>query len=122
MIYTGTILNVSDNSGAKRVKCLKVLGHKARSYGKVGDTIVVSIKRTKKFSKIKKKEIYKAIIVCIKKKMFRYDGSLVSFSKNAVILLSPKGLPLGSRVLGPVSKELRVKKNLKLVSLCTKMI
>lgn len=122
MIFTGTILNVCDNSGVKWVQCLKILGKKPKSYGKPGDIIVVSIKRTKSFSKIKKKEIYKAIIVRVKKKICREDGSSISFSKNSVVLLNAKGSPIGSRIFGPVTKELRTKKNIKLISLCTKML
>ncbi len=122
MIFTGTILNVCDNSGVKWVQCLKILGKKPKAYGKPGDIIVVSIKRTKSFSKIKKKEIYKAIIVRVKKKICREDGSAISFSKNSVVLLNAKGSPIGSRIFGPVTKELRTKKNIKLISLCTKML
>jgi large subunit ribosomal protein L14 len=73
-------------------------------------------------SKIKKKDVYKAIIVRMKKKMCREDGSSISFSKNSVVLLNAKGSPIGSRIFGPVAKELRIKKNIKLISLCTKMI
>jgi large subunit ribosomal protein L14 len=122
MIFTGTILNICDNSGVKWVQCLKILGKKPRASGKPGDIIVVSIKRTKSFSKIKKKEIYKAIIVRTKKKICREDGSSINFSKNSAILLNAKGSPIGSRVFGPVAKELRIKKNIKLISLCTKML
>lgn len=122
MIFNGTILNVCDNSGVKWVQCLKILGKKPKAFGKAGDIIVVSIKRTKSFSKIKKKEIYKAIIVRIKKKISREDGSFISFSKNSVVLLNAKGSPIGSRIFGPVAKELRTKKNIKLISLCTKML
>jgi large subunit ribosomal protein L14 len=122
MIFNGTILNVCDNTGVKWVQCLKILGKKPKAFGKSGDIIVVSIKKTKSLSKIKKKEIYKAIIVRIKKKICRNDGSSISFSKNSVVLLNAKGGPIGSRIFGPVAKELRIKKNIKLVSLCTKML
>jgi large subunit ribosomal protein L14 len=122
MIFTGSLLHVCDNSGVKLVKCLKVLGRKPKSYGKIGDIIVVNIQRIKIFSKIKKKEIYKAVIVRLKKKIRRIDGSYINFNKNSIILLNNKGLPVGTRVFGPVSKELRTKKHLKLVSLCSKMI
>ena len=122
MIFNGTILNVCDNSGVKWVQCIKVLGGKPRTFGKPGDIIVVSIKKTKSLSKIKKKDIYKAIIVRVKKKICREDGSSISFSKNSVVLLNAKGSPLGSRIFGPVAKELRTKKNIKLISLCTKML
>lgn len=122
MIFNGTILNVCDNSGVKWVQCLKILGKKPKAFGIPGDIIVVSIKRTKSFSKIKKKEIYKAIIVRVKKKICREDGSSISFSKNSVVLLNAKGSPIGSRIFGPVAKELRIKKNIKLISLCIKML
>jgi len=122
MIYAGSKLQVSDNSGVKLVKCLKVLGRRPRSYGKVGDIIVVNIQRIKTFSKIKKKDIYKAVIIRLKKKKMRIDGSLINFGKNSVVLLNNKGFPLATRVFGPVSKELRVKKFLKLASLCPKML
>jgi large subunit ribosomal protein L14 len=122
MIYTGSILHVCDNSGVKLVKCLKILGRKPRSCGKVGDIIVVNIQKIKIFSKIKKKEIYKAVIVRLKKKIKRIDGSYINFSKNSIVLLNNKGVPIGTRIFGPVSKELRIKKHLKLVSLCSKML
>lgn len=122
MIYTGTILHVCDNSGVKLAKCLKILTRRPRSYGKVGDIIIINIQRLKLFSKIKKKEIYKAVIVRIKKKIKRIDGSYINFGKNSIILLNNKGIPIGSRIFGPVSKELRIKKHLKLISLCSKTI
>lgn len=122
MIYSGSILNVCDNSGVKWVQCIKVLGVNSKNFGKVGDIVVVSIKKVKFASKIKKKEIYKAIIVRMKKKKVREDGSSVSFSKNSVVLLNSKGVPLGTRIFGPVAKELRIKKNIKLISLCSKIL
>lgn len=122
MIFAGTILSVCDNSGVKWVQCLKILGKRPKAFGKPGDIIVVSIKKVKSLSKIKKKDIYKAIIVRVKKKIMREDGSSINFSKNSVILLNVKGSPIGNRIFGPVAKELRTKKNAKLVSLCTKMI
>jgi len=122
MIFSGTVLNVCDNSGVKWVQCIKILGKRPKAFGKPGDIIVVSIKKTKSLSKIKKKDIYKAIIVRVKKKICREDGSSISFSRNSVVLLNAKGGPIGSRIFGPVARELRVKKNMKLVSLCTKML
>jgi large subunit ribosomal protein L14 len=122
MIYTGSLLHVCDNSGVKMVKCLKVLGRKPKNYGKIGDILVVNIQRIKINSKIKKKEIYKGIIVRLRKQIKRIDGSCISFGKNSIVLLNNKGFPIGNRIIGPVSKELRIKKNLKLVSLCTKML
>ena len=111
MIFAGSFLHVCDNSGVKLVKCLKVLGRKPRNFGKIGDIIIVNIQRIKIFSKIKKKEIYRAIIVRLKKKIRRIDGSCINFSKNSIILLNTKDLPIGTRIFGPVSKELRLKKN-----------
>jgi len=122
MVFNGTILSVCDNSGVKWVQCLKILGAKPKSYGVPGDIIVVTIKSAKSLSKIKKKDIYKAIIVRVKKKILRNDGSSINFSKNSVVLLNAKGVPVVNRVFGHVAKELRIKKNLKLVSLCTKML
>ena len=114
MIFNGTILNVCDNSGVKWVQCIKVLGGKPKTFGRPGDIIVVSIKTAKSLSKIKKKDIYKAIIVRVKKKICREDGSSISFSQNSVVLLNVKGTPIGSRVFGPVAKELRIKKKYKI--------
>lgn len=122
MIFSSSVLNVCDNTGVKWVKCLKVLGGNPRIFAYPGDILVVSIKSTKSISKIKKKDIYKAIIVRVKKKICREDGSSISFSKNSVVLLNVKGFPIGSRIFGPVAKELRTKKNIKLISLCTKML
>jgi len=104
------------------VQCLKILGQKPKKFGKVGDTAVVSIKSVKLVSKIKKKEIYKGIIVRTKKKILRKDGSSINFNKNSIVLLNMKGVPLGTRVFGAVAKELRTKENIKLVSLCPKML
>lgn len=88
----------------------------------MGDTIVVSIKSVKLLSKIKKKEIYKGIIVRTKKKILREDGSSLNFNKNSIVLLNMKGTPLGTRIFGAVAKELRIKENAKLISLCTKIL
>lgn len=122
MIFAGTILSVCDNSGVKWAQCLKILGKRPKAFGKPGDIIVVSIKKVKSLSKIKRKDIYKAIIVRVKKKILREDGSSINFSKNSIVLLNAKGSPIGNRIFGPVAKELRTKKNAKLVSLCTKML
>jgi len=122
MIFTGTFLNVCDNSGVKWVQCLKVLKQRPKNFGKIGDLIVVSIKSVKSLSKIKRKEIYKGIIVRIKKKIMRKDGSNISFNKNSILLLGIKNIPIGTRTFGAVAKELRVKENAKLISLCPKML
>lgn len=122
MIFIGGLLQVCDNSGVKLVKCLKIYGRNPRSYGISGDMVLVVIKRIKKFSKIKRRKMYKGIIVRVKKKIKRVDGSFISFNRNSIVLLNNKGNPVGTRVFGPVSKELRVKKNAKLVTLCPKML
>lgn len=122
MVFQGSILQVCDNSGVKFVKCLKILNNRPKASGKIGDIIIVNIKSVKPFSKIKRKEIHKGIIVRLKFKVKRLDGSYINFTKNSVVLLNNKNYPIGTRVFGPVSKELRIKKNLKLISLCSKML
>lgn len=122
MIFQGSILQVCDNSGVKHVKCLKILKNRPKAPGKIGDIIVVNIKTIKPYSKIKRKEIHKGIIVRKKFKSKRVDGSYITFTKNSIVLLNNKNNPIGTRIFGPVSKDLRIKKNLKLVSLCSKMI
>lgn len=122
MIFIGGNLQVCDNSGVKSVKCLKIYGRQPQKFGKVGDLVLVVIKRIKKFSNIKKKDIYKGIIVRIKKKARRDDGSFISFSRNSIVLLNKRGAPIGTRIFGPVSKELRITRNAKLVTLCPKML
>jgi large subunit ribosomal protein L14 len=122
MIFIGGLLQVCDNSGVKFAKCLKIYGRKPKNYGKVGDTVLVTIKRIKRFSKIKRRDVFKGIIVRLKKKSKRVDGSFINFSKNSIVLLTNKGVPVGTRVFGPVSKDLRIKKNAKLITLCPKML
>ncbi len=122
MVFLGGFLQVCDNSGVKLVKCLKIYGRRPKNYGKVGDIVLVNIKRIKKFTKIKRKDVYKGIIVRVKKKVKRPDGSFINFSKNSIVLLNNRGTPLGTRIFGPVSKDLRIKKNAKLVTLCPKML
>lgn len=122
MIYIGSILTVCDNSGAKKVKCIKVLRKSTRKWGRVGDIVIVVIKSVKFVNKIKKKDIYKAILVRNKKKILRSDGSCISFSDNAVVLLNSKLTPIGSRIFGPISRELRIKRNAKLVSLSSNIL
>jgi len=112
MIFAGTILQVCDNSGVKFVKCLKILHNRPKNFGKVGNLIIVNIKSIKAFSTIKRKEIYKAIIVRVKSSIKRNDGSYIKFMKNSVVLLNNKNLPIGTRIFGPVCKELRIKKKI----------
>lgn len=122
MIYIGSILPVCDNSGIKKVKCIKILRKSARKCGKAGDTLIVVIKSIKRFKKIKKKDIYKALLVRCRKKIVRSDGSCIAFGENAVVLLNKKMVPLGTRIFGPVAHELRLKKNTKLVTLAKSVI
>lgn len=121
MIQEQTILKVSDNSGAKKVKCIKVLGGFKRKYAILGDTIVVSVQelrnKSKKTSKVKRKEIYKALIIRTKIPLKKKDGTTVNFKNNAVILLNTKEKPIGTRVIGPVPKNFfKIKKYQKLLS------
>lgn len=121
MIQQRTILKISDNSGAKTARCLKILGGFKKKYAKLGDIIVVSIQqlrnKLKKSSKVKKKEIYKALIIRINIKYAIKTGYKKSFNDNAVILLNKQENPIGTRILGPVSKNLKKKKLQKLLSL-----
>lgn len=122
MIYIGSILNVSDNSGVKKVKCIKVLKCSTKKWGKIGSFLIVVIKSVKILNKMKKKDISKAILVRTKKNIKSFDGSYISFNNNAVLLLNNKLIPIGTRVFGPISKELRTKKNSKLISLASKIV
>jgi large subunit ribosomal protein L14 len=121
MIQQQTILKVADNSGAKTVKCIKVLGGFKKRFAKTGNVIVVSIKelrnKSKKTSKVKKGDVYKGLIVKTKAKQFNKDGSLIFFDSNAISLISSQGKPVGSRILGPISKKLKKGKYSKFASI-----
>ena len=121
MIIVGSQLRVSDNSGAKIVECIKVLGKKAKSFASIGDIIVISVKESlaKQKSKVEKGGVYKALIVETKKGITRKDGSIVRFSQNSAILLSQQGNPIGTRVLGRVTYELRKRNQTKVLSLAS---
>lgn len=123
MIQQKTILKVSDNSGAKTVKCIKVLGGFKKKYASLGDTIVVSIQKlrnkSKKTSKVKKKEIHKALIVRTKIMLKKKNGFGISFNENAVSLINKQGNPIGTRLTGPISKTLKKQKFQKLLSIST---
>lgn len=121
MIIIGSQLKVSDNSGAKIVECIKILGKKSNSFAMIGDIIVISVKEAiaKQKSKVEKGGVYKALIVETKKGVKRKDGSLVRFSQNAAILLSPQGNPIGTRILGRVTYELRKQNQTKVLSLAS---
>ncbi len=116
MILVGTYLKVIDNSGAKEVQCLKILGNN-KKYGYVGDIVIVSVIKINPKKKLKKGDIYKAVIVSTKKSKMRFDGIMVSFETNNVVLINNKNLPLGTRILSPVMLELRYKNFLKILSM-----
>lgn len=122
MIQMQTILDVVDNSSAKKVMCIKVLGGSHHMIAGIGDVIVVSVKEAIPHGKVKKGEVHKALIVRTKKGVKRPDGSTINFDTNAVVLLNKQGEPLGTRVFGPVTRELRAKKFLKIVSLAEEVI
>lgn len=122
MIQTESVLDVADNSGAKRVKCLKVLGGSKRRYASVGDIITVSIKEAAPNSKVKKGQIHRAVIVRTKKEIRRQDGSYIRFDKNSAVLISKDNEPLGSRIFGPVARELRGRSFMKIISLAPEVL
>ena len=122
MIITETKLNVADNSGAKIVQCIKVLGGSKRRYAGVGDLIVVSVKDALPNGKVKKGSVHKAVIVRTKKEIFRKDGSKVQFDNNSVVLTDEKGEPIGTTIFGPVTRELRYRGQTKIISLAPEVL
>ncbi len=122
MIQMQTALFVADNSGAKKVMCIKVLGGSKRRYASVGDIIVVSVKEALPNSKVKKGEIHKAVIVRTSKELARPDGSYISFDENSAVLINAQGEPIGTRIFGPVARELRAKQFMKIVSLAPEVL
>ncbi len=122
MIQQQTNLEVADNSGARRVMCIKVLGGSQRRYGSVGDVIVVSIKDAIPRGKVKKGEVHKAVIVRTRRDIRRPDGSTIRFDKNAAVLLTAQNEPIGTRIFGPVTRELRAKQFMKIVSLAPEVL
>lgn len=120
MIYSETFLQVADNSGAKLVQCIKVL--KSFKWASVGDIIVVSIKECLPHKKVKKGDVKKAIVVRVKKELIRQDGSSVTFSDNAVVLINDQGNPIGTQIKGPIARELRNTQWSKIVSLAPNII
>ena len=122
MIQMQTNLDVADNSGARRVQCIKVLGGSKRKYASVGDIIVVSVKEAIPNSKVKKGDIVKAVIVRTKKEINRADGSLIRFDNNSAVVISAVGEPVGTRIFGPVARELRAKRYMKIVSLAPEVL
>jgi large subunit ribosomal protein L14 len=122
MIQTETRLRVADNSGAKLVQCIKVLGGTRRRYATVGDIIVVSVKEAIPNSKVKKGSVMKAVIVRTKKEISRPDGSYIKFDDNSAVLITQQNEPVGTRIFGPVARELRAKNFMKIVSLAPEVL
>ncbi|MBQ0817181.1 MAG: 50S ribosomal protein L14 [Methyloceanibacter sp.] len=122
MIQMQTNLDVADNSGAKRVQCIKVLGGSKRKYASIGDTVVVSVKEAIPRGRVKKGQVMKAVIVRTATGVRRADGSLIRFDRNAAVLVNPQGEPVGTRIFGPVTRELRAKKHMKIVSLAPEVL
>ena len=116
------MLEVADNSGAKRVQCVKVLGGSRRRYARLGDIVVVSVKEALPDSNIKKGSVTKAVVVRTKKATRRPDGSYIRFDQNAVVLINPQGEPVGTRIFGPVARELRWKEYMKIISLAPEVL
>jgi len=122
MIQEETNLIVADNSGTKKVRCIRVLGGSGRRYASVGDTIVVAVKTAMPNGTVKKGEVSRAVIVRTKKEVRRKDGSYISFDENAAVLLNPQNEPRGTRIFGPVARELRDKQFMKIVSLAPEVL
>jgi len=122
MIQTHTELDVADNSGARRVECIKVLGGSKRRYAGIGDIVVVSVKDAIPRGKVKKGEVLKAVVVRVRKAVRRADGSALRFDTNAVILLNNQLQPIGTRVFGPVPRELRNEQFMKIISLAEEVL
>ncbi len=122
MIQMQTNLEVADNSGARKVQCIKVLGGSKRRFASVGDVIVVSVKEAIPRGRVKKGEIHRAVIVRTAKEIRRKDGSAIRFDSNAAVLISPQNEPIGTRIFGPVTRELRAKNYMKIISLAPEVL
>lgn len=122
MIREQTNLEVADNSGAKRLECIRVLGGSKRKTASIGDTIVVAVKDAIPDRRVKKGEVYKAVIVRTAKGIRRVDGSEIRFDKNAAVLINNQGEPIGTRIFGPVTRELRARKFMKIISLAPEVL
>jgi len=122
MIQMQTMLVAADNSGAKRLQCIKVLGGSKRKYASIGDIVVVSVKEAMPKAKVKKKDVMKAVIVRTKKEITRPDGSRIRFDENAAVLINQAGVPVGTRIFGPVARELRGRGYMKIVSLAPEVL
>ena len=122
MIQMQTSLDVADNSGARRVQCIKVLGGSKRKTASVGDIIVVSVKDAIPRGKVKKGDVHRAVIVRTAKEIRRPDGTAIRFDRNAAVLISPQNEPIGTRIFGPVTRELRAKHFMKIISLAPEVL
>ena len=122
MIQMSTELDVADNSGAKSVMCIKVLGGSHRRYADVGDIIVVSVKEAIPRGRVKKGDVMKAVVVRIAKEIKRADGSIIRFDRNAAVLINAQSEPVGTRIFGPVPRELRAKNHMKIISLAPEVL
>lgn len=122
MIQMTTVLNSADNSGAKRLFCIKVLGGTRRRYATLGDIIVVAVKEALPNSKVKKGDIKKGVIVRTRKEVRRPDGTYIRFDENSIVLIDAAGEPIGTRIFGPVARELRARKFMKIISLAPEVL
>jgi large subunit ribosomal protein L14 len=122
MIQTESVLDVADNSGAKRVQCIKVLGGSHRRYAHIGDLIKVSVKEAIPRGKVKKGQVMNAVVVRTKKGVRRPDGSIIRFDTNSAVLLNANNAPVGTRIFGPVTRELRTEKFMKIISLAPEVL
>src|SRR6202042_2151163 len=122
MVQTTTTLDVADNSGAKKIMCIRVLGGTRRKYASLGDVIVVTVKDAVPNAKVKKGEIVKAVIVRTKKEVNRHDGSYVRFDTNSAVLINAQNEPIGTRIFGPVARELRARAFTKIISLAPEVL
>jgi len=122
MIQVETMLDVADNSGARRVQCIKVLGGSKRRYAGVGDIIKISIKEAIPNSRVRKGELFNAVVVRTRHGVRRPDGSLIRFDRNAAVLLNPQNQPIGARIFGPVTRELRSERFMRIISLAPEVL
>lgn len=122
MIQSETVLDVADNSGARKVKCIKVLGGSHRRYAGIGDLIRVTVKEAIPRSRVRKGQVMRAVVVRTRKGVRRADGSLIRFDQNAAVLVNEAELPVGTRVFGPVTRELRAKRFMEIVSLAPEVL
>ena len=122
MIQAESNLDVADNSGARRVQCIRILGGSRRRWASVGDVIVVSVKEAIPRGHVKKGDIHKAVVVRTAKEIRRPDGTAIRFDRNAAVLITPAGEPIGTRIFGPVTRELRAKQYMKIISLAPEVL